>query len=385
MARTFFRPVFSAVALGGVALLAVLAAAPANADTTLSGPLNLGTATSFSVLGASAVTNISTLTDPQTTSLDTDLGLSPGPTSAITGFPPGIVLGTVHATDAVAAQAQTDLTTAYNTAASLTPQTTGLTDLVGLTLSPGVYSGGALSLSGDLTLAGSAESVWVFQASSTLITGDSSHIILTGGASVCNVFWQVATSATLGTNSDFVGSILAQTSITATTGADIEGRLLARTGAVTLDQNTITGTQGCPVANGTVVQTSPTFVTSTPSNAVVGRAYSYRVTATGGTPSTYTITSGTLPAGLRLDATTGIISGTPTTPGTYTFTVTANNGSPTTAVLSQTLIVAGRSAASLANTGVDTGPGAIVGTGLGLVGLTLFLVARSRRRSASRS
>lgn len=365
------------MALGGVAIFAVVAAAPANADTTLSGPLNLGTATSFSVLGASAVPNTGL------TVLGADLGLSPGPTSAITGFPPGIVGGTTHATDAVAAQAQTDLTTAYNTAASLTPQQSGLTDLTNLSLTPGVYSGGALSLSGNLVLAGTAESVWVFQASSTLITGSNSSITVTGGASVCNVFWQVATSATLGSDSDFVGTILAQTSISANTNADVQGRLLARTGAVTLDDNTITGTVGCPVATGSVVQTSPTFVNSTPSNAVVGTAYSYRVSATGGTPSTYSITSGTLPAGLRLDATSGIISGTPTTPGTYTFTVTANNGSPTTAAIAQTLIVAARSAGpTLANTGADTATGALIGLGLGVFGLALLLVARSRRRSA---
>jgi LPXTG-motif cell wall-anchored protein len=381
MKALFSRPIVGVVALGGAALLAMLAAAPANADTTLSGPLNLGTATSFSVLAAAAVTNVPS----GTTTLGADLGLSPAPASAITGFPPGLYGGTLHATDAVAAQAQVDLTTAYNVAASLTPQTTGLTDLVGLTLTPGVYSGGALSLNGDLTLAGTAESVWVFQASSTLTTGIGSHVILTGGASVCNVFWQVGSSATLGTNSDFVGSILAQESITATTGADISGRLLARTGAVTLDDNDITAPTGCANASGTVVQTSPTFVTSTPSNAIVGTAYSYRVTATGGAPSTYSITSGTLPAGLRLDATTGIISGTPTTPGTYTFTVTANNGSPTTAALAQTLIVAARSVPTLANTGADTGQGVIIGSGLGLVGLTLFLVARSRRRSADQS
>lgn len=375
MAQRYFRTVFSAVALGGVAILALLAAAPANADTTLSGPLDLGTATSFSVLGSTNVSNTGTSV------IGADLGVSPG--TAVTGFPPGIVNGTNYpSASTVPAGAQADLTTAYNVAASLTPMTTGLADLVGLNLTPGVYSGGALSLSGNVTLTGSASSVWVFQASSTLVTGSASSITLVGGASVCNVFWQVGSSATLGSGSSFVGSILAQQSITANTAATISGRLLARNGAVTLDTNTITPPTGCASASGSAVQTSPTFVTSTPSNAAVGVAYSYRVTATGGTASTYSVTSGALPAGLSLDATSGIISGTPTTPGTYTFTVTANNGSPTTAAISQTIVVAGTPVPTLASTGADVGYGPILGAGLGAAGIALVLLAARRRRTA---
>jgi LPXTG-motif cell wall-anchored protein len=369
MASRLFRSVFSTLALGGVVLLTVVAAAPANAATTIDGPVFLGTAQTFSVLGASNVTNTGA------TIANGDVGVSPG--SSITGFPPGIINGTTHATDTVAAQAQSDLTTAYNVAASLTPMQSGLTDLVGLTLTPGVYSGGALSLSGDLTLAGSAQSVWVFQAASTLITGSASHIILTGGASVCNVFWQVASSATLGTASDFAGTIMAQTSVTTNTGTTVAGRLLARTGAVTLDDTVLTAPVGCADASTTRVHTSPDFVQSTPPNAVVNTAYSYRVTATGGTAATYSITSGALPTGLTLDSTTGIISGTPRVAGTFTFTVTAANGSPTVATITQTITVA---ALTLAATGADDTPLVVIGGGLALVGLTLIL--RKRRRTA---
>lgn len=147
------RLALSALSIGVLAAI-VLSGPAAYADTTIDGPIDLGTAGSFSVLGASTVTN----TGPST--LGGDLGLSPG--SAIDGFPPGLVDGTIYATDAVAAQAQVDLDTAYGVAASLTPTATGLGDLTGQSLVPGVYSGGELALSGDLTLEGNSESVWVF-------------------------------------------------------------------------------------------------------------------------------------------------------------------------------------------------------------------------------
>jgi hypothetical protein len=165
---------------------------------------------------------------------------------AVTGFPPGIVNnGTIHATDTLSGLAQQDLVTAYNDAAGRTPTKTGLVALDGLTLAPGVYSGGALSLGGTLTLNGGANDVFIFQASSTLITGTGSHVLLTGGATECNVFWQVASSATLDAGSAFVGTVMALTSVTAKTGATVSGRLLARTGGVTLDTNVITRPTSC--------------------------------------------------------------------------------------------------------------------------------------------
>ncbi|WP_374202862.1 ice-binding family protein [Saccharothrix sp. S26] len=144
----------------------------------------------------------------------------------------------------MAAQAQADLTVAYDDAAGRAPTGQALpADLVGLTLVGGVYrASGATELNGTLTLDGQGDpnTVWIFQIPSTLITGSASVVSLINGARACNVFWQVGSSATLGTNSDFVGTIMALTSITVNTGADVQGRALARNGSVTLDDNTFT-------------------------------------------------------------------------------------------------------------------------------------------------
>lgn len=214
--------------------------------------VGLGSAGSFAVLGGETVTNTGD------TVVSGDLGVSPG--SAVTGFPPGLVNnGTIHVTDATAAEARADLTIAYNDAAGRPDTPLGDDDLSGGTLGPGVYSGGALSLNGTLTLDGDAESVFIFQAASTLITGSGSEIVLLGGASECNVFWQVGSSATLGTSSVFFGTVMALTSITANTEATVEGRLLARNGAVTLAGNTIT--ENCSTGDdvdAAVSITSPT-------------------------------------------------------------------------------------------------------------------------------
>lgn len=361
----------------------VLSPAPAFADTSLSGPLNLGSATSFSVLGGGTVTNTGSSV------LGADLGVYPG--TSITGFPPGVFGGTQHATDQVAADAQASLTNAYNVAASLTPTQSGLTDLVGLSLTPGVYSGDALSLSGTLTLQGTAESVWVFQAASTLITGSGSHIILSPGASACNVFWQVGTSATLGSGSVFQGTIMADQSITADSTAAVTGRLLASTAAVTLDSNVIDAPIGCADASGTVVRTSPTIVSGAPTHATQGRPYSHQVTATGGAPSTYAISSGALPAGLTMNSATGLISGTPTSPGMFSFSVTAANGGPPDSTVPYTLTVARAPVVTvprsltptLAVTGADPVDPSFFAFGLVGLGLAVF-VARRRVHRADR-
>jgi Ice-binding-like/Bacterial Ig-like domain len=194
---------------------------------------------SFSVLAGSTVTNTGS------TVISGDVGVSPG--TAVTGFPPGLASG-IHSADGAASGAQTALTTAYLDAEGRSGATSVAGDLVGLTLGPGVYkSTSSLGLTGDLTLDahGDPDAVFIFQISSTLITGSGSHVILANGAKACNVFWQVGSSATLGTNSVFKGNIMALTSITLTTGADLDGRALARNGAVTLDTNTIAGCS-CP-------------------------------------------------------------------------------------------------------------------------------------------
>jgi Ice-binding-like len=241
--------------LGRAACLALgaLVVTTALASSAQAASVGLGTADSFAVLAGTTVTN----TGPSV--ISGDLGVSPG--SAVTGFPPGkVVAGQIHAADAVALQAQNDLTTAYNDAAGRSSTATISNDLAGRTLTPGVYtSASSLGLSGDLTLdaEGNANAVFVFQAGSTLTAASGSRVRLIRGAQACNVFWKVGSSASIGTSSAFAGNILALTSISMTTGATLEGRALARNGAVTLQTNTITrsacaaGTTGGGTTTGT--------------------------------------------------------------------------------------------------------------------------------------
>jgi hypothetical protein len=194
----------------------------------------------FSVLAGSTVTNTGSSV------VSGDVGVSPG--TSVKGFPPGLAGGTIHSADGAAGQAQAALTAGYIDAAGRSGGTSVAGDLVGQTLTAGVYkSTSSLAVSGDVTLdaQGNPDAVFIFQISSTLTTGSGSHIILANGAKACNVFWQVGSSATLGTNSVFKGNILALTSITITTGVNLEGRALARNGAVTLDTDVITGCS-CP-------------------------------------------------------------------------------------------------------------------------------------------
>lgn len=217
----------------------------ATAATTV----DLGAATNFAILASSTVTN----TGPSVVS--GDLGLSPG--TSVTAFPPGTLNGTQHINNTAAAQAQSDLTVAYNDAAGQ-PCTQNLTgqDLGGMTLTPGVYCfDTSAQLTGILTLNAQSnyDSVFIFRIGSTLTTASGSSVVFTNNTQACNVFWQVGSSATLGTNTSFKGSIIALASVTLNNGANLEGRALARTGAVSLDTNTITrpscATQ--PVSSGT--------------------------------------------------------------------------------------------------------------------------------------
>jgi uncharacterized repeat protein (TIGR01451 family) len=219
-----------------ILLAALLVAAPFTAALAATAP-SLGTAQSIAVLGASTVTNTGS------TSITGDLGVSPG--AAVTGFPPGTVTGgTIHSADAAAAQAQVDTTAAYNNLAgqSCNSDLTGQ-DLGGMTLLPGVYCFSTTAqLTGTLTLNAAADqnAVWVFKTGSTLTTASSSAVQLINSGQQGNVFWQVGSSATLGTGTTFMGNIIADTSITLNTGANISGRALARNGAVTMDANVVT-------------------------------------------------------------------------------------------------------------------------------------------------
>lgn len=320
--------------VGGVCVAALLCAAgPVQAQTAPS----LGTAESFAVLGGTTVTNTGSSV------VTGDLGVSPG--AAVTGFPPGVVLGgTIHAANATALQAQNDLTTAYNalTAQGCTANLTGQ-DLGGLTLIPGVYCfDTSAQLTGTLTLdaQGNAAAVWIFKTGSTLTTASAAVVSVINGGQPCNVFWQIGSSATLGTSTSFVGNVLALTSITLNTGAQVIGRTLARNGAVTLDTNAVNRSictavppppGGCPV----ITLSPATLPTGT-----VGAAYSQAITASGGTaPYLFTLTSGAPPAGLSLSA-AGVLSGTPTTAGNFTFSVRATDALGCFATISYTHTIA---------------------------------------------
>ena len=222
----------------------------------------LGATSTFAILAASTVTNAGP------SIVNGDVGISPG--TAVTGFPPGTLNGTFHLGDPIAAQAQLDLTVAYDDAAGRTVGAVAVAgNLGGQTLTPGLYnSTSSLEVSsGDLTLdaQGDPNGVFIFQMASTLITTTGRQVILAGGAQAVNVYWQVGSSATLGTGSVFKGNILAQASISAATGASVDGRLLARTGAVSLDANVVTVpsnnttgvSPGGAVANGVSLTGNP--------------------------------------------------------------------------------------------------------------------------------
>ena len=221
-------------ALTATVAMGALVATPHTASAAARAPVAvaLGTAANFAVLAGKAVVNTGS------TVVTGDLGVSPS--ASVSGFPPGSVSGATHAADAVAAQAQADLTTAYNDAATQAPATTVPTQLGGTTLGPGIYksTAGTFQITGNLTLdaQGDPNAVFIFQTASSLSTGTASTVTLTGGAQECNVFWKVGSSAALGTNSSFTGNILALNSISAGSGAAVKGRALARTGLVTLNK-----------------------------------------------------------------------------------------------------------------------------------------------------
>jgi hypothetical protein len=307
----------------------------------------LGTAASFAVLAGSTVTNTGA------TGVNGNLGVSPG--SAVTGFPPGVVTGgTIHAGDAVAAQAQSDATTAYNSLAgqhcdfSLTGQ-----DLGGKTLVPGVYCfSSSAQLTGALTLngQGNPNAVFVFQIGTTLTTASNASVLLINGAQSCNVFWQVGSSATLGTTTSFAGTILALASNTLDTGAIVNGRALARTGAVTLDTNQISssvcGSAPLPTSSGapsaltpTLAPVIPTVIVNTPVPTATSTLPAVVATSTAVVAATSTALAATstalaaTPASTAAAATSTAVVATLTAVAATTGTPTATTSVPLAATL----------------------------------------------------
>jgi hypothetical protein len=307
---TFERSRQGAAASLAVASLGLLVAgfigAAASPAAAANATIGLGTAADYAVLAGSAVTN----TGPSV--ISGDLGLSPG--SAVSGFPPGQVIhGTKHVADAVATQAQDDLTTAYNDAAGRASNGTVSADLAGQTLTAGVYTASTtMGLSGTLTLnaQGNPDAVFIFRAGSSLTTGSGSRVMLINGASPCNVFWQVGSSATLGTSTAFVGTIMALTSATLTTGATLEGRVLARNGAVTLDSNRITApdcdtTPASSGGGGGGGGSTPTGAATSPGGSSTGPGDSSTTPTPGDRTTTPVIPTGHPSTGVREAHATG--------------------------------------------------------------------------------
>jgi hypothetical protein len=273
--------------IAAAAALGLIVALPGSALAAVS-PVPLGTAGSFVVLAGARVTN----TGP--TTLNGDLGSFP--TKTITGVGSLTVTGANHAGDAVTQQAKTDLVTAYKAAAGEGPTSPISADLTGRKLTAGVYnSASSIGLTGALTLdaAGDPSAVFVLQAGSSLTTKSGSRVNLINGALPCNVFWQVGSSATLGTNSSFVGTILAYQSITVTTGARVVGRVLARNGAVTLDANTITRPAGCALASR-VAATPKVAATAQVAKVPVGPVHTGDGSTSGGGNDLLGLASGVL-------------------------------------------------------------------------------------------
>lgn len=322
--------------------------------------VNLGTASNFAILAGSGITITGAAS---TTTITGDIGTSPTP--SITGLENLVLTGANHADDATTTAAKIALTTAYNTAASSTPSATIPTELGGFIYGPGVYnsSAGKFEITGTTTLDGQGDpnALFIFQATSTLVTAGASHVSLINGAQACNVFWQVGSSATLGGASFFKGSILALTSIGLGNAASVEGRLLAQEGAVTLDTNAIVvpvcggalhviknvvNTGGgmatssdftLHVASGTDVSGSPQLGTTTPGTFYLLSAGSYTVSE----PATTTYTQS-----FSADCPSGVVTLASGDNKTCTVTNTYNIPTGTLHVIKQVVNTGGGTATS---------------------------------------
>jgi len=315
--RGAHRPLRRAWVVGTALASTVLLAAALPGVASAATAIDLHTAAPFAVLAGSGITDV------PTSSITGDVGLSPAAGSDITGLTKSEVDGTIYTTTAsgptgydedpgLLTTAKNDLTAAFGTAAgepTTTTFTTGDNQLGGQTLTAGVYKFGHattanISASSPLTLngQGDANAVFVFQATSDLVTASGSVVTLENGAQACNVFWEVDSSATLNSGSTFVGTLMALTSASLLTAAKVDGRVLVQTGAVTLDANTITSPGTCATT------TTPTTTSTTTAGT------------TGTTPTGATTTAGTTAAGTAAGGATagGTASGSTTAASGFT-------------------------------------------------------------------
>lgn len=328
LSRRFLLAAASAASAMLLVIIGFIASRAASAA-----PVGLGTASTFAVLAGSTITN----TGP--TTISGSVGVNPG--TEVTGAPT-VLNGTVYSSNdrAVSLQAKDDARTAYVEAAGRPSSGAAGADLGGQVLTAGVYSGDTLQLTGALVLDGqnNPDAVFVFQSAATLITAPNSVVTLVNGATACNVFWQVATSATLDTNTVFVGTLLASASITAAFGTDVEGRLLADTGQVTLDTATIVLPRCGPGATATVTATGPatteTITASGPTTTVAGPATTETVTA----GPTTTVTAQAVPATVTVTA-PGATTTVAGAGGTVTITAegAGNGGAPSISQATETV------------------------------------------------
>lgn len=219
-----------------VIITAALIATPSAAQAAIGTPVELGAGSTFAVLAGAGITNTGA------TTLGGDVGSFP--TTSISGLGTITLVGGVDRSGStVTEQAKTDLVTAYNAASAQSPDPLGGVELAGLTLEPGVYdTGGVIELNGNLTLDanGDPDAVFVFLSASTLLAGTGSSITFIDGATACNLYWRVPSSATIGAGSQFAGTILAEMTISFGAGATLQGRALAQVGEVTMINNVIT-------------------------------------------------------------------------------------------------------------------------------------------------
>jgi len=259
---------FVSFSVAAVMFLVAISTSLSIGSSAAQSQVGLGTSSSFVVLAGEGITN----TGPTSASGSVGADFGSAPNTSFTDAAQVTTTGVKYtevAADSVVTGAKDDLVTAYNDAAGRTPAITLPTELGGSTLTEGVYrsTSGGLGITGTLILDAQddPDAVWIFQSDSTLITASGSKVELVNGADACNVFWQVTSSATLGTSSTFVGTVLALTSITATTSATVEGRLLARNGAVTLDTNTFVNNLCAEVPTPTPTPTETATEIPTPS------------------------------------------------------------------------------------------------------------------------